>query len=112
MKTMKLIFGFAAMIFFTSQSFAQTPQHEAKEVRKEVNVEVENGETVLTITTTSDGTEDVEVYKGAEAEAKLEEMKKMQSGTTKTMVVGKDGQKHMKVEKRVVVTEEIEEEDE
>lgn len=45
-----------------------------KEIRKEMTVEHVDGEKVLTIKTTKDGKTTEEVYKGAEADAKLKEM--------------------------------------
>lgn len=56
------------------QLFAQEKQTVTKEVRKEVNVEEENGVKTLTIRTMENGTEKVEVYKGAEADKKLAEL--------------------------------------
>ena len=82
----------------------------AKEVKKEINVKEVNGEKVLTINTTEGTNTKTEVYKGTEAEAKLAELDNEKSGTTKTMFIGKDGKKHLKVEKRVIVKEEMEEE--
>lgn len=85
-----------------SISMAQTKQ----EVRKEVNLEDENGVKVLTITTTQNGNTTTEVYKGAEADEKIKEFAEEKSGTTKTIVVGDDGKQHMKVETKVVIKEE------
>eukprot|EP01006_Ploeotia_vitrea_P005403 TRINITY_DN117312_c0_g1_i1.p1 TRINITY_DN117312_c0_g1~~TRINITY_DN117312_c0_g1_i1.p1 ORF type:complete len:174 (+),score=24.99 TRINITY_DN117312_c0_g1_i1:26-547(+) len=45
-----------------------------KEIRKEIRMEEENGEKVLHVSTTENGKTTEEVYKGAEAEAKLKEI--------------------------------------
>lgn len=47
-----------------------------KEVRKEVKMEEINGEKVLTISTSENGKETLETYKGKEAEQKLEEFQR------------------------------------
>lgn len=91
-----------ALVATFSISMAQTKQ----EVRKEVNLEDENGVKVLTITTTQNGNTTTEVYKGAEADEKIKEFAEEKSGTTKTIVVGDDGKQHMKVETKVVIKEE------
>jgi hypothetical protein len=108
MKKLTLLVAVLAFIAISNESFAQTT---GKEVRKEVNLEDENGVKTLTIKTTTDGNTTTEVYTGAEADTKLAELDKEKSGTTKTMVIGDDGKQHMKVEKRVVIKEEIEEDE-
>lgn len=105
MKKLTLCIAAIGLMAFTHQAAAQT----AKQVKKEVSVEDENGVKVLTITTTTDGQTQTEVYKGADADAKMKEFADEKSGTTKTMVIGEDGQQHLKVEKKVVVKEEEEE---
>lgn len=104
MKKIALLFITVGLLAITSESKAQKAT--SKEIKKEVNLEEENGEKVLTIKTTENGVTKTEVYKGADADAKLAEFEKQKSGTTKTMFIGKDGKKHMKVEKRVVIKEE------
>lgn len=84
----------------------ETKAQTSKEVRKEVNLEDNNGMKVLTITTTENGNTTTEVYKGAEADAKIQEFSEEKSGTTKTIVIGDDGKQHMKVETKVVIKEE------
>ncbi|HIP31201.1 MAG TPA: hypothetical protein EYG86_00420 [Crocinitomicaceae bacterium] len=55
-----------------SVSFSQTKE-KAKEIQKEIKVEVENGKTVMTIITTDGDKVTEEVFEGAAAEAKLKE---------------------------------------
>lgn len=105
MKKAALIITVLSLILISNSVSAQTAT--SKEIKKEVNLEEVNGEKVLTIKTTEGTSTKTEVYKGAEADAKLAELEKEKSGTTKTMVMGKDGKKHLKVEKRVIVKEEI-----
>jgi hypothetical protein len=54
--------------------YAQAREEVKSEIRKEVKLEEENGEKVLTIRTSSNGTETVEVYRGEEADKKLQEL--------------------------------------
>ena len=105
MKKITLIACLFTLTALLNETKAQTQQ--LKEVKMEVNLEENNGEKVLTIKTTEGTNTKTEVYRGAEAEAKLSELDKQKSGTTKTMVIGEDGKKHLKVEKRVVVKETI-----
>lgn len=105
---MKKITFIACLLALTSTiNEAKAQSKQSKEVKMEVNVEETNGEKVLTINTTDGNSTKTEVYRGAEADAKLAELEKKKSGTTKTMVIGEDGKKHLKVEKRVVVKETI-----
>jgi autotransporter adhesin len=106
MKKLLMIIAVSGLFAVNSDLNAQTTK--SKEVRKEVNVEEENGVKILTVKTTTDGNTQTEVYKGAEAEAKLAEFAGAKTGTTKTMVIGEDGKKHLKVEKKVVIREEKE----
>ena len=106
MKKITLTIAILALVAISNESFAQS-----HEVRKEVNMEEENGVKTLTIKTTTNGNTSTEVYTGSEADAKIAELEKEKSGTTKTMVIGDDGKQHMKVEKRVVIKEEIEEDE-
>lgn len=106
MKKITLIAALFSLLIINTEVSAQTEK--AKEIRKEVNVEVENGIKTLTIKTVIDGEVTTEVYKGAEADAKIAEFENKKSGTTKTMVIGEDGKQHLKVEKRVVIKEEKE----
>ena len=100
MKKITLCLATFALIAIANQANAQTAVK--KEISKEACVTEENGTKVLTIKTTEKGKTNTEVYKGADADAKLAELEKEQSGTTKTMVVGPDGQKHLKVEQKVI----------
>jgi len=106
MKKLTVIVAAFLIAVCANETMAQST---SKEIRKEVNLEEDNGEKVLTIKTTTNGNTTTEVYKGAEAEAKIEEFEQTKSGTTKTMIVGDDGKQHMKVEKRIVIKEEIDE---
>lgn len=67
-----LLVAFTALCF--GQSIAQEKQVVKKEVRKEVKMEEENGVKTLTIRTSENGTEAVEVYKGEEADKKMAEL--------------------------------------
>lgn len=64
----------AFTVISIGQSLAQEKQVVKKEIRKEVKMEEEKGVKTLTIRTTENGTESVEVYKGEEAEKKLTEL--------------------------------------
>jgi hypothetical protein len=63
-----------------------TAQTEKKEVRKEVKMEVVDGEKTLTINTTKGGKSTNEVYRGAEAEQKLQEIE----GSVKSEIITED----------------------
>ena len=104
MKKLSLLAATFSLVLISGNISAQT--HEAKEIKKEVNVNEVNGEKVMTIRTVEDGNVTTEVYKGADADAKIAEFSSQESGTTKTMVTGADGKQHLKVEKRVVIKEE------
>jgi biopolymer transport protein ExbD len=99
----KITLTVALFVLFSMLNTITAQEKVKKEVKKEVNVEKVNGEKVLTIKTTEDGKTTTQVYKGEEANKKMEELSKHKSGTTKTMVVGEDGKKHMKVEKKVII---------
>ena len=73
-----------------------------KEVMKKVNVEVEDGVTKLTITTTEDGKEKVEVFEGEEAEAYIE---KMDHGKKMKIHISEDGDKKVMKEKIIIIEE-------
>jgi hypothetical protein len=109
MKKITLSIALLAIVAISTESFAQTQK--SSSISKEVNLEDENGVKTLTIKTTTDGNTTTEVYTGAEADTKLAELDKEKSGTTKTVVIGDDGKQHLKVEKRVVIKEEIEEDE-
>ncbi len=47
-----------------------------------------------------------ESYSGDEANAKIAELEKHKSGTTKTVTVGADGNQKIKIEKKVIIKEE------
>ena len=104
-KATTLISAIALLAIFSGTASAQSSATKMK-VTKEVNVEEKNGEKVLTIATTENGKTTNEVYKGAEADAKLKELDAEKSGTTKTIVTEAKGKKAMKVEKKIIKKEE------
>jgi hypothetical protein len=104
MKNPILIIAAFALIVLSNHSMAQAT--EKKEIRKEVKMEDKAGIKTLTIKTTENGNTVSEIYKGADAEKKMAELEKTESGSTKTMVMGKDGNKHMKIEKRTIIKKE------
>ena len=71
-------------------------------IKKNVNVEVEDGVKKVTITTTKDSKEKVEVYEGEEAEKYLEEMDKGGSA----MFIDDDGNKTVIKKKTIIIEEE------
>lgn len=91
---------FASALVFSNEVAAQAAT--SKEVKKEVNVEENNGEKIVTIKTTENGKTTTEVFKGEEADAKLTEMKNEKSGTKKTIRMDENGKKALLVEKKVV----------
>lgn len=103
-KTVFIVAAFC-MIAFTSNVQAQTEKKQ--QISKEVKFEENNGEKTLTIKTIKNGNQTVEVYTGKDADTKLKELEKEKSGTTKTMFIDDDGKKHLKVEQKVVIREEI-----
>ena len=109
MKNITLSMIVFALIAISSHANAQTATE--KEIKKEIKVEDNNGIKTLTISTTEDGNTTTEVFEGAEADKKIAEFKTYKTGTTKTMIIGDDGKQHLKVEKQIVITEEIEIED-
>lgn len=104
-KATTLISAIALLAIFSGTASAQSSATKMK-VTKEVNVEEKNGEKVLTIATIENGKTTNEVYKGAEADAKLKELDAEKSGTTKTIVTEANGKKAMKVEKKIIKKEE------
>lgn len=111
MKKITLTIAAFILIAVSNQTMAQK-QVVKKEIKKEVSIEEKNGVKILTIATTDEnGVTKKEVFKGAEADKKIAELKKEESGTTKTVVISDDGTKHMKVEKKVVKTKEVEKKD-
>lgn len=107
-KVTTIISVIAFLTILTGTALAQSSSTKMK-VSKEVNVEDKNGEKVLTISTTENGKTTKEVYKGAEADAKLKELDAEKSGTTKTIVAEANGKKAMKVEKKIIKKEDVEE---
>jgi autotransporter adhesin len=109
MKKITLSIAILALIAISNETFAQAQK--SKSVSKEVSIEEENGVKTLTITNTIDGNTTTEVYTGDEAETKIAEFAKEKSGTTKTVIIGEDGKQHMSVETKVVIKEEVEEDE-
>lgn len=91
---------FASALIFSNEIAAQTAT--SKEVKKEVNLEENNGEKVLTIKTTENGKTTTEVFKGEEADTKLTEMKNEKSETKKTIKMDGNSNKALLVEKKIV----------
>ncbi|MCB9359854.1 MAG: hypothetical protein H6587_10440 [Flavobacteriales bacterium] len=108
MKKITLSIAILALIAISNESFAQSTKSRA--ISKNINIEETNGVKTLTIKTTTDGKTTTEVFTGAEADTKIAALEKEKTGTTKTVVVNEDGNKQMKIEKRVIIKEEIEEE--
>lgn len=104
-KATTIISAIALLAICSGTATAQSSATKMK-VTKEVNVEDKNGEKVLTIATTENGKTTKEVYKGAEADAKLKELNAEESGTTKTIVTEANGKKAIKVEKKIIKKEE------
>lgn len=109
MKKITLSVFAIALFAFTNATFAQSNEH--KEIRKEVNLEEENGVKTLTIKTTTDGNTTTEIYTGKDADTKLAEMNNEKSEVKKTVIIGDDGTQQLKIEKKVVIREEIEEDE-
>lgn len=108
-----LLVAFTVLCF--GQSIAQEKQVVKKEVRKEIKMEEENGVKTLTIRTSENGTESVEVYKGTEADKKMAELEaqhgKGNEVNEEVTVEEVNGQKVVRVKKTVdgQTTEEIKE---
>ena len=82
-----------------SFSFSQTKKN-AKEIQKEIKVEVENGKTVMTIITSDGDKVTEEVFEGAAAEAKLKEFQEKVEFEEESQTVkleDHDGQKKLTV---------------
>lgn len=87
----------AVLLFggFTGSVFAQERKEvkkEIKSIKKEVKIEENNGETTLTIVTDENGKKTKEVYKGKEADAKIQELNRSTNASsanagTQTVVV-------------------------
>ncbi|MGE0560600.1 MAG: hypothetical protein AB7O47_02175 [Flavobacteriales bacterium] len=104
-KATTIISAIALLVIYSGTASAQSSATKMT-VTKEVHVEDNNGEKVLTIATTENGKSTKEVYKGAEADAKLKELNAEKSGSTKTIVTEANGKKAMKVEKKIIKKEE------
>ena len=100
MKTSLLITGLF-LLTFNFYSSSQERVSVKSELKKEIEMEENNGEKTLTIRTSSNGTESVEVYKGEAAVNKLAELQKENnvngSVREEVFVVEKEGQKTVTV---------------
>lgn len=102
------------MLCFLFQSNVQAQTTEKQEIKKEIKVTQENGITTLIILTTENGKTRTETYKGADADALLEEMEKgmpKESGTKSSVKVYPDGRKEIRVEQHVIEKKEKKDED-
>lgn len=89
-----------SLMVFGSQ--AQEVKEVKKEIRKEVNLQEENGEKTLTITTTENGKVTEEVYKGEAAEAKLAEFETKEGEVREEVnVIENNGEKTVTITKTV-----------
>ena len=77
-------------------------------IEKKINVEIEDGNKKVTITTKENGEEKTEVYEGAEADEYLEKMKS-EHGNEMLIEIGEDG-KHKKL-KKIIIKKEIDDDD-
>lgn len=73
---MKNIFTLCCALIGSTLVMGQETTPQKTQIEKEVKVEEKNGEKVLTIETRTNGTVEKEVYRGAEADAKLAELEK------------------------------------
>ena len=109
---MKKIVLLGLVLIGSGAAMAQTEKSEKKVVRKEVKMEVVDGEKTLTINTTKGNETTSEVYKGAEADKKLEEMEgsvKSNRITEDVRVIDEKGEKVVKIKRdeNGKVTEEV-----
>ena len=89
-----------SLMAFGSQ--AQEVKELKKEVRKEVNLQEENGVKTLTITTTENGVVTEEVYKGEAAEAKMAEFETKEGEVREEVnVIENNGEKTVTITKTV-----------
>ncbi|TSJ48100.1 hypothetical protein [Fluviicola chungangensis] len=100
---MKKITILGLILIGSGVAMAQTekdPKTEKKEVRKEVKMEVVDGEKTLTINTTNGSKTSSEVYKGAEADQKLREIEggmKSDRVTEDVKVTDENGEKVVRI---------------
>lgn len=99
------------LLVVTASNFSFS-QNKKKEVKKEIRMEEENGKKVLTILTEVGGVKSAEVYEGAEAEKKMEELKSevsIEEERQEVKLEDHDGQKTLTISttKGGKVTEEI-----
>lgn len=102
---MKQTYTFIATAVLSLMAFgsqAQQVKEVKKEIRKEVNLQEENGEKTLTITTTENGKVTEEVYKGEAAEAKLAEFETKEGEVREEVnVIENNGEKTVTITKTV-----------
>lgn len=87
--------------------FHWVSESDSKNITKKVEVEEDDGVKKVTITTTEDGKEKVEVYEGEEADVYLE---KMEHGKKMTIHISEDGHKKV-IKKNVIIIEEKDEDE-
>lgn len=80
-----------------------------KEIKKKVNVEVDDGIKTVTITTTEDGKESVKVYTGEEANEYLEIM---EHGKKMKIHISEDGDKKVMKTKVIIIEKDDDDDDE
>ncbi|MEE9450856.1 MAG: hypothetical protein V3V72_12470, partial [Ignavibacteriaceae bacterium] len=77
-------------------------------IEKRINIEIEDGNKKVTITTKENGEEKTEVYEGEEADEYLEKIKS-EHGNEMLIEIGEDS-KHKKM-KKIIIKKEIDEDD-
>lgn len=102
---MKQTYTFIATAVLSLMAFgsqAQEVKEVKKEIRKEVNLQEENGQKTLTITTTENGKVTEEVYKGEAAEAKMAEFETKEGEVREEVnVIENNGEKTVTITKTV-----------
>jgi hypothetical protein len=102
MKQTYIVIATALLSLIAFGSQAQEVKELKKEVRKEVNLQEENGVKTLTITTTENGVITEEVYKGEAAEAKMAEFETKEGEVREEVnVIENNGEKTVTVTKTV-----------
>lgn len=96
MKKLSLLVATIALFTISNQVSAQSAK---KTVKQEITLEEENGVKTLKIVTTEKAGTKTEMYKGADADAKIAEIEK--KGTiSKTVMVAPDGRQYVKIEQK------------
>jgi len=91
----------SAILFYSTAVFAQEQKKEIKQsIQKEVFLEENNGERVLTIKTINNGVETIETYKGEAIAEKLKEFESVQEDKDvreEISIIEKNGEKTVTV---------------